>query len=400
MKVFILPGKKIWFLILCLGIIFSCRKNETVNNPVPPANSSEADSVSDHFQFYNAVKKQGAIPKGPSASSLKISFKDTLYLTDQVSRPVRFLHTDTTQNVAGAYIQVLIGSAGGPLGATYYYDVPEVPDMADNDTVSVIMIGFDPKNIQQPFTFEIKIIPYDKNRQPLLQSIRPVKVVKHTTDPKGNATSCGLVLPPGEYWDWELSMIPTRGANSFDFWNEPSKSFGAGGQDIKGSCCAGISVYGICPGTREPNASLHFATYYRISMEQLTFYDGGTFLRQTFEESPIPLPDSSDFCAGGDGRVRYNLNHTVYNGNYSVTPATLPPDLQVYKNDSLLLRLDQTSSSGLGYGNPGGIIHQLDCEMGSLVLIQLDLEGFGQHLYKFYTRREPRDPIWWSYLGY
>ena len=35
-----------------------------------------------------------------------------------------------------------------------------------------------------------------------------------------------------------------------------------------------------------------------------------------------------------------------------------------------------------GYGNGGGVIHYLNCN--SLVLIQQDLEGFGQHLYKIY----------------
>lgn len=103
----------------------------------------------------------------------------------------------------------------------------------------------------------------------------------------------------------------------------------------------------------------------------------------------------------GEGVIRYNLNHTTYNGNYVVTPATLPPDLQPYYHDSLRLGLVTSVSSpqGGGYGNPGGFIHQLDCTIGSLVLIQVDLEGFGRHMYKFYQRKSLNDPLHWYPFG-
>jgi hypothetical protein len=401
MKFTVLLSKFICIIILSTCLISSCKKNDNgggTGNPPPgnPGSSANADSLSDHLQFFGATKKQGNIPQGPATSSLKISFKDTLYLMDQVPRPIKFLHTDITKNVAGVYMQVFIGGTGGPLGATYYYDVPELPDISASDTVSVVMIGFDPAGIKLPLTFDVKIIPYDKNKQPIAQADRHAKITEHKVDPKSNASSCGLVLPSGEYWRWQCSYI-VKNNGGLSFYNDPNKFFGAEGQFIKGSCCNGTSIYGTCPGSPlPPNRSLHFATYYRIASEILAFNVNGTFIRETIEESPIPLPASSDFCSVAEGIIKANTNFTTYNGNYTITPATLPPDLQAY-HDSLRLSLLQTSSTGFGYGNPGGIIHQLDCNIGALVLIQLDPEGFGQHLYKFYERRLPGDILWWTF---
>jgi hypothetical protein len=384
--------------MLSACFILSCKKTDTsATPPVNPGVLVNADSLSDRLQFFGAVKKQGKIPAGPAGSSLKISFKDTLYLMDQVKRPIKFLHIDTTKNVAGVYMQVFIGGTGGSVGATYYYDVPEVPEISESDTVSVVTIGFDPVGSKPPLTFDMKIIPYDKNKQPLGQADRHVKITEHNTDPKSNAGSCGLALPSGEYWRWQCSYI-VNSSGGFSFYNDPNKFFGAEGQFIKGSCCNGVSIYGTCPGSPlPPNRSLHFATYYRIASELLAFNSNGTFIRETIEESPIPLPASSDFCSVAEGVVKANTNFTTYNGNYTITPATLPPDLQGYKDDSLKLSLLQTSSTGFGYGNPGGIIHQLDCNIGALVLIQVDPEGFGQHLFKFYERRLPGDILWWTF---
>lgn len=390
--------------MLCMGIILSCRKTDTgmnPGNPNPPGDSvTNADSLSDRLRFFEATKKQGAIPKGPGGSSLKISFEDTLYLTDEVKLPVKFQHLDTAQNVAGIYVQVQAAAIGGPLDATYYYDVPELPEMGSSDTVSVIMIGINPTGLVLPLSFNITITPYNSRGLPIAQAIRPVKIAEKNIDPKSNGGSCGLVLPDGEYWDWEVSII--GGGSPLDFEADPDKIFGAGGQFIRGNCCNGVSTYGFCsPFDTTLNARLHFATYYRIMAESLTFHDDGTFFRQTFEDGADPLPASSDFCGSAEGVIKYNLSHTTYNGNYTVTLAAIPPDLQVYRDDSLRLGLQTTSSSpqGSGYGNPGGIIHQLDCNIGELVLIQVDLEGFGKHLYKFYTRRSFNKPLRWYPFG-
>lgn len=362
--------------IFCATLLFSCHKTDTAENPGNPQTTASADSLSNRLQFINSIKKQGTIPQGPSASSLKISFEDTLYLVDQVKIPVKFLHMDTTQNVSGIFLQV--GAVVGGSLASYYYDVPEAAVVDSSDTVSVIMIGIDPTNLKLPVSFNITITPYNSSGQPIDQAVRPVKIVEHTTDPKGKRGACGLVTAQNETWDWVMSYMEKS-----TFTSTPEKIFGADGQNINGSCCNGVSLYGICPGERDPNTHLHFNTFYQIAGEQLSFFDDLGFERRTVERGANPLPDSSNFCSSFEGRVSPFLNETFYSGHYTVTPVNLPPDLQQY-HDSLQLRLttESTIPQGGGYGNGGGIIHYLDCQ--SLVLIQVDLEGFGQNLIKIY----------------
>jgi hypothetical protein len=389
MKFTALLPKFFCMAILCACFILSCKKNDNggTGNPPPgnPGSSANADSLSDHLQFFGATKKQGAIPKGPTGSSLKISFKDTLFLVDQVKMPIKFQHLDTTQNVAGVYLQIQAAVIGGSF-ASYYYDVPEVPVLDSSDTVSVIMIGIDPAGFKLPLSFNITITPHNSSGQPLAQAVRPVKIVEHSTDPKGTGGSCGLVLPNDGTWDWVMSYMEKNTFTSAPpFTSSPEKIFGADGQNINGSCCAGTSVYGICPKETKPNTHLHFNTFYQIAGEQLSFIDGSSFIRRTVERGANPLPDSSNFCLPFEGLVKPFLHETFYSGHYTLTPAILPPDLRLF-HDSLQLSLitDATNPKGGGYGNSGGIIHFLDCN--SLVLIEQDREGFGQHLYKIYKR--------------
>lgn len=162
----------LWLMILAAALFFSCKKTPDQENNNPPGENDttkvavNADSISNHLRFKESKKITGTIPKGPSGSSLKISFKDTLYLVDNWKIPVRFLHEDTTKNVAGVYIQVHVGSTGG----TFYYDVLEVADIATNDTVSMILVGIEPKGLEDPSgvppaggapPFEITIVPHD-----------------------------------------------------------------------------------------------------------------------------------------------------------------------------------------------------------------------------------------------
>ena len=147
-----------------MGLISSCRKSGGDGGTVvPPGGSPDADSLSDHLQFLKATKKQGSIPKGPSGSSLKISLEDTLYLVDQVVLPIKFQHLDTTQNVSGIFLQVEALVNGSPVDASNYYDVPEVPELDSSDTVSVIMVGINPTDLQLPLSFNVIITPYNSS---------------------------------------------------------------------------------------------------------------------------------------------------------------------------------------------------------------------------------------------
>lgn len=361
-------------IVILSAALFSCHKIGGIIPHNPPETSATADSLSNILQFNDASKIEGQIPGGASGSSLKISFEDTLFLVDQVKLPIKFLHTDTTENVSGVFLQVLALDGGS---ASYYYDVPEVKDLDSSDTVSVIMMGIDPTGWEPPLSFNIVITPYDIDKKPIDQAIQPVKIMPHKNDLE---SACGLELANNDTWDWVMSYIDSPA--SF-FISTPEKVWGADGQFIKGSCCAGISIYGTCPGSDSPNTHLHFNTFYQISGEQITFYNGNTFDRRTVERGAVPLPDQSDFCLPLEGITDSYQNETLYYGTYTTGPGFIMPDIKAL-GDSVVLRMETQFSdpAGGGYGNGGGVIHYLDCR--SLVLIQQDLEGFGQHLYKIY----------------
>ena len=136
--------------LLCSMLLMSCTSDEPGVTPDPNDSvgtfSINADTISNHLQFYNATQIQGTLPTGPAGSSLKISFEDTLNLMDELKRPIKFLHEDPNENVSGVYVQVHATFIGGT-NATYYYDVPELLETATNDSVSVIMIGIDPDGL-------------------------------------------------------------------------------------------------------------------------------------------------------------------------------------------------------------------------------------------------------------
>jgi hypothetical protein len=382
--------------MLFIALIPACRKSdEAPGNPGDPGDSTNlsADLISNHLLLTNASKKPGGIPTGPGGSSLKISFKDTLYLFDEIKRPIKFLHLDTSKNVSGLYIQVSASSGGGT--ASHYYDVPELEDVADSDTVSVIMVGIDPEGLPLPQTYDVTIVPYDKNKQPIAEIIKPLRIDYPKKQTPGNAGSCGLDLPTNEFWAWELSIAVGPG---LPFYNDPFTIHSAQGQRIEGSCCAGKSRWPeFCIGQLHHNNSLHFATYYQIKQETFTFFSGGRFFRLTDEDSPVPVPAESDFCGSGSGKVLPGEKLTTYEGDWKIVPAKITVNTSsLIKNDSLELILIHTSSTGTGYGNPGGVIHQLDCELGALVLIQTDREGGGRHLVKVYSRRKIGDPSWYN----
>ena len=367
--------------IFCIG----CRKTSSEPQPIPGG----TDSI--RLLFHKYTKINGTMPVGPLGNNkLKISIRDTFSLIDQVLRPIKFLHKDVNNNVAGVYVRVALnGSASAS-----YYDVPEIEPLKESDTVSVITIGIDPLDIPKPQSGKIIIVPYDKNKQPITQIEKAVKIIDNKVDPPaGGNGSCGLGTS-NQKWVWDVSHISDNG--DFIFYNEPNKVHSAGGQDIEGSCCNGHTRWPLfCVGETSHNKRLHFATYYRINFETFVFFSNGSFARQTMEDAPVPIPAESDFCSGGTGKIRESIKHTAYSGTWAVSPANIPANSPSWlKKDSLQLDLTTLNSSGVGYGNRGGIIHHLDCKEKILILIEPDREGRGRHLTKLYYLKESVDDLW------
>lgn len=309
---------------------------------------------------------------------------------DEIKKPVKFLHPDTTKNVTGVYVQVH-GSFTGGTNATYYYDVPEVPEMADSDTVSVILIGVDPDGLTGGLIWEITIIPHDGAGQPLGQTTRPVKIEEQNNNP--GSGSCGLVLPIGQYWYWDLTLIEDPNGAGLVFYNDPDKKWGAGGQFINGCCINGKSSYNInCSGNTTAYRKLHFKTFFVFEEEILQFFSDGTFQRNTRELHSLPSPVESDFCGTGPGVVHWERYSVYYFGNWSINQLITP-----FQGDSLSLTLlTTTKTGGTGFGRTGGIIHQLDCN--TLALIQPDREGQGHHSVSYFNRVHSTEEEGWYVL--
>jgi hypothetical protein len=321
---------------------------------------------------------------------LKISFKDTLYLTDQIKRPIKFLHADTTKNVTGIYVQV-----HGSSNASYFYDVPEVPDMG-SDTVSVVLIGIDPSGLIAAgggsINFTITIVAYDKTGQALDQTTRPVKMDQPKKDPA--AATCGLELPPGDYWNWDLSLIEDPSGNGkLIFYNDTKKIWGSGGQFITGCCINGVSSYNTVLNCHlDPTKAKRklFPTYFQHQESATKFFNNGTYTQFSRQINVNPDPIATNFCGVQAGVVTGSSRSVIEDGTWTVTKRT------PYKGDSLYLSLFQLKTTGLGLVSPEGYIHQLDCNV--LALINPDNENPDQALVSFYTRINTSIPGWYDML--
>lgn len=376
---------KFSFLVMLCGLMFSCNKNDPPPpEPVDPkGNSNNPDTISNHLLFSSATKITGTIPQGPPASSLKVSFKDTLFLADKWKIPVKFLHEDTLKNLSGIYVQVHVGSTGG----TFYYDVPEVPDIATSDTVSYILIGMDLAGLTDTAgvppaggpPFEITIVPHGANGEALGEVTVPVVVSTPTTDLTGE---CGLITKVGEYWNWSQSFIPNPddpGGKDI-FFNSPDKLWGLNGQFITGCCTNGISGYtSNCPDSNQ--RSLVFQTFFSWPNELYKFFEDGTYAGLTEFISNSPDPHASDFCGSEPGVVLLDFDRSFLEGTWTVSPSLFLSTLGT-----------STPQAGSLAARPDGRIDHVSCRL--LIITQPDREGANRDLVKFYTRQNSSEPEW------
>jgi hypothetical protein len=379
-------------MAICLLIMVELISCSKPGSEEPGPGTTDTTGVSGFFEkleFFASTKITGEVPAPAANAILKKSFKDTLVLFENLQTPFKFLHEDKLSDVAGLFVSFP--------GSPFYYDVPELQDSKTNDTVSVFTMGyksadgFRSANGNDAETAEITITPYNSARQPLTKFKTKVNVKKpKEIDVDG---FCGLELEWGEFWDWELSYVPgTNGIISFI--NYPLKVWGAEGQRIKGSCCGvSTSIYGLCPGADSANKSLHFNTFFGYPFEHFAFSANRSFTRQTAQIYGKPDLNNSNWCTNF-AKTDTSIQLIDYAGTWSVSERSVPAGINVdYSTRDYLTLLTTSSQGGLGYGNPGGFIHVLECG-GYLWLIQPDNEGSTGHLYKFYIRKKENEEYW------
>ncbi|HYG18172.1 MAG TPA: hypothetical protein VD816_04550 [Ohtaekwangia sp.] len=366
-------------LLFCAFFLSFCSDPETdPASKADPLTVEGLNTLSEHLRLQGATKKEGQAPQGPAgASSLSISFRDTLYLMKDVQVPVKFLH-DASANVAGVYVQVhgSPDASGNVTSATHFYDVPEFEETNESDSVSVILVEFDLGDFELPVSIPVTLIPYDDNLQALDEIEEIIKVEESFEDFDASAP-CSFTSPPVEgWWQWAYSLQRENG--EITFFSSPDVAYG--GQTINGCCTNGFSGY-TANCLPENVESLFFPTYYQIAGETFIFKADGTFERITLEKHSDPAPEVSDFCGVAYGVVETSLEFVTYEGNWTVNAT------------SNYLQLQTTSSTGSGYGNPGGVLRH-NCH-GLVMLMGNGEGGGGAPLEKFYFRMRPEDYEWY-----
>ncbi len=406
--------------------ISACKPDEPeadpkTENPADTLTVADLDKFSDHLQFLSATKKPGKSPAAPAGSSLKISIKDTLFVIEGVEMPIKFLHRDTTKNVAGAYVQVhsMVGSGGL---ATYFYDVPEIPEVAQSDTVSAIGVGFNmagfinsggvpPAGGGKPLVFDVTITPYDESGQPLDETIIPVVVDAQSDSKELGSSSCPLVLPEGEHWKWFYTITSDGDPSTEEKIGGPEVI--TGGQYINGCCIDDVPKYitECAPDYKR----LYFNTYYQAVYESIIFKADGTYSRITEERYANPEPEISDFCGNGEGEIEENSFIQITKGNWAIERnVSTSQRLKDFYDTRDYLRLTPTSvtPSGGFIKTRGGFIHQHPCPPASSrrskgVLGLLTPAGGGadggdsQLVFKFFERSKlasRNEDEWFAFL--
>ncbi|MEJ1242247.1 hypothetical protein WBG78_29130 [Chryseolinea sp. T2] len=381
--------------VFVLGGIYmsACEQADSIpKDPIQDTGSATADTIANHLRFSNATKILGTIPEGPVGSPLKTSIEDTLVLVDKFRVPVKFLHEDTTKNVAGVYVQIHVGSSD----ASFYYDVPEVSEIATNDTVSVILVGIEQEGLIEgrmaqalessltseasltDIRFELRFIPYDIKGESLGQVKVPAYISKSAI---AVFDGCGLVNSIGEYWVWGMSYISDPfDASKLTFFNSRERIWGLKSQLIQGCCTDGESAY--TPNCREENKhKLAFQAYFNWPNELYQFQQSGEYYGMSEFLAADPDPNASDFCGFRDGVVRRHLDRRFLEGTWKV-------------NSSFFLETLGTASPQVGNlaARPDGRIVHLDCRY--LITEQADLEDHNRTLVKFYVRWDSGDFDW------
>jgi hypothetical protein len=406
---------------LCCGlVVLACNSDElevapATENPADPAVVAALDGIADRLRFFGATKIQGNAPAAPSASSLKFSLKDTLYLVPGVKMPIKFLHIGATQNVAGVYVQVYNASTG----AQYYFDVPEHPTMEESDTISVVLVGFENDSTGLgPFgggappaswtggedDFEIEITPYDDDGQ-LIDKVKvPVEVDEpnNDTDSPTAPDPSEFLNESGEWWEWSQTLTYNRSTNEeTQFESAPDVILG-GNQIIKGCCIDGFSEYGVGFGCADSplERELLFLTYVQFNYESINFRYDGTFARITLKTTSDPDPWNSNFCDDGNpGVVILDKTQASSLGNWSISKGVVPQNASYLFQDPsdvtyLTTRTTSQSKPNGGFGTVGGIIWDVNSKF--LMLLKPDSEGGDQHLMIIYERKLPTDEDWYA----
>ncbi len=278
---------------------------------VDPADSLDADVVSQYLKLVNATKVTGQPPEGVDGLIYN-DVKDSIFLMRglPVGDRIRFLH-DPAMNVTGFYVYVP--------GASYYYDVPNVPEVGTDSTdVVYVDAEFPVADFKDyPISFPIQIMPYVDNIpfKPFIETV----VIEDAHDPD-NVDLCDNIL--GKFWQWEFTIRLYKGEIR-NFW---APGIRVGINTLLGGCCTqnGTSITNADPGgagckkidTGPGMTWVEFPSYDGTTslFEYLRIYpdngDGEFITIVGAKDAAMIVPESKNFCTKTVDRI-YTYNSVL-----------------------------------------------------------------------------------------
>jgi hypothetical protein len=170
------------------------------------------------------------------------------------------------------------------------------------DSIGIFYFDFDPSGWELPISFDLKIIPKDKNGTPLDEFEVPVLIEDHEN------ISC-IIESNSTIWEW---IYTERNGQLVSAPMFPSTTSGT----VSGCCDRdGNSFYDNCINTSSHRV-VNYETIFMVSFEYLKFFSGGDVGGELSQFTQNVRPSESDFCSGTAGYSKSNT-YNPFVGKYT-----------------------------------------------------------------------------------
>lgn len=301
------------------------------DDPKDPQNPSptvtlEPDEAAEFLGMSNSLKIQASLPSASDAG-IKVNIQDSAFTVKGIPLAAprfNFKH-EPDINITGFYVALK--------HSTFYFDVPIYEGPANSgplggDTLSVLVIDFQPEDVVFPYSIEVIIQPHGDDGLPLDEFERVITVEEPVGAnlPGDPAKTCSILAPdpcPGQQpkncglpnWEWDFTY---QEYNGFIF---APGIFAYAPVWIATGCCTndGISLSTVNnPQCRPGSTNAEYkelpvtGTSTMRAFEILGLYDDGSFYRR-YETSVQNIDlNKTDFCTEEIGYI--HISHPRLGG--------------------------------------------------------------------------------------
>ncbi|MEM7372847.1 MAG: hypothetical protein AAF587_29770 [Bacteroidota bacterium] len=322
-------------------------------DPVLPTAELTPDQASEYLTFSDATRMNGS-PSQAADGQLTISVYDTIFVVKGIQEAAARLQIkhETSVDIQGFFVYLD--------GASFFYDVPALtengtPAPEDADSLSVLVLDFQPEDVSFPYTIPVIIQPHGPDNLPVDEFVRKLTVEVPSTDPASTSSACSIMADhpcPGQepktcpnpqankYWKWEFTYD-----EGSDYFILPGV-FRYSQWDFHGCCTNnGFSVSAAADPRCRPGVGNGWQykalaanrTGHERTEEVLAIYRNGTFYRRFLSTLRNVDPVNTDFCGESVDYIEDNNQrqlggtHTYSDGDEEIrmvddsAPAGIPP---------------------------------------------------------------------------